>query len=356
MWISNYPESNQQILRIIALDGMAKASEISRLTGFHRQTVYKGLARLIDDGIVKATGEEVRMFSLSDKVNQDEVLGYFEKEKEYGILTLAGDPLDFVQMPGKFRGTFFDFGFIPTGTLYGTRILMESLPTSAVALFRKFTDTLKTLHYRLEEIYWTIDTYFGAGEAKFGVGIESFIKTISQEREPKKAAINISFVVQEWFGGYYGFFYNIQARWINHGLNKGLLDSIMLYIVLDKIPIAEKFAISWDEKSPLPFVEEYKARAERLVDTQVQLKRENILGVVERFGQEIILALPPIPNVPSRILARTNLASIVVEDLTQGQPSFLKVIRYKISPVHEVGPGTTAVELYCGMISDSQAF
>jgi len=353
MWISKYPESVQQILRVIALDGMIKASDISRLTGFHRQTVYKGLAKLIEDGIVKTTGEEVQSFSLSDKVNADELLSYFETEREYGIFTIQGKSIDSIQMPGKFRGTFFDFGFVPSGTIYGSRISLESIPTSTIAVFRKFTDNLKTLHYRLEEIYWTIDAYFGSDGARFGVGIESLIKTISQEREAMKAAINVSFVVQEWFGGYYGFLYNVQARWINQGLNKGILDNIELYVVLDKIPIAKKFAISLNEQGPLPFVEEYQIEAEKVIDSPIKLKEENILGVVDRFGHEIILAIPPQQNTPSKILARARFARTAVEDLTRGQPSYLKVTRYRIGPLHEVGPRMAAIELYCGIISDS---
>ena len=357
MWIARYPESIQQILRAMALHGALKASDISRLTGFHRQTVYKGLSKLVEDEISTITGEGTNLYSLSDSVDPNQISGFFESEKEYGILTIHGEALDSIDIPGRFRGTFFSFGFIPQGAVYGSRIHLESIPTSAIVLFRHFAGMLKTLHYGLEEIYWTIDTYYGSDEAEFGVGIESFIKTISQEREKKKAAINVSFMVQDWFGGYFGFLYNIQARWINQGINKGVIDHIELHIVLDKIPIGKKFTISWTEQGLLPFVEEFVIEAENVMDTEMRLNEENILGFVDRFGHEIIFPIPFKRGLPTKILARTRYAGIAIEDLTGGQPSYLSVTKYKINPRYTTEPSrvlsrSSTIELICAIISN----
>jgi DNA-binding Lrp family transcriptional regulator len=353
MWISERSESEQQILRILALQGKLKASEISRLTGFHRQTVYKGLSKLLRDGIIKQSEAGIRQYSLSDSVEPDHVLDFFESEKEYRILTIHGDIVDSVHVPGSFRGTFFDFGFIPLETSYGCRISLESIPTSAVSLFRNFADLLRSLHYRLEEIYWTINNYSGGSE--FGVGIESFIKTISKERQKKKAVINISFVIQDWFGGYYGFLYNIQARWTNLALNKGVIDQVMLHIVLEKIPIGKKFAISWSERGLLPYVEPYTIREERLLDARIRFNEENMLGFVDRFGFELIFPISPVKELPQKILARTRFASMAVEDLIKGNPYRLKIARIIINPSYTEGPAmyeSPTIELICAIILD----
>jgi hypothetical protein len=358
MWIPRYPKSLQEILRVIAIHKKLKASEISRITGFHKQTVYKGLSRLVEDSVVEIVGEGVNRYQLSDNVDSDQILKFFESERDYGISTIHGEPIDSVKISNSFRGTFFDFGFVPRKGVYGCRIFLESIPTSTIALLRNFTDMLKTLHYRLEEIYWTVDTYLGSQGSEFGVGIESLIKTISQESEQKKAAINVSFVVQDFFGGYFGFLYNVQARWINQGLNKGILDNIELFVVLEKIPIGKEFAISWTKKGMLPFVEEFTVEAEKVLDARIQLREENILGFVERFGHEIILAIPPKRGLPSKILVRTRFASIAIEDLTSGQPYRLSVMKYKINPRFSIDPleilsRSPTIKLICAVISAS---
>lgn len=357
MWLEEYSESIQQILRVLAFNKSLKASEISRITGFHRQTVYKGLAVLLKAEKIDVTGEGTRQVSLSNNVNPAEIMSFFETEDKYGIFALNGESIDSIPVPGSFRATFFDFGFLPTGAIYGCQIFLESIPKSTITQFRIFSDNLKKLHYRLEEVYWTIDFYSGSDGAKFGVGISSFIKTITQERENKKAAVNVTFAIQDWFGGYIGFIYNIQARWINHDLNTGILDQIKLQFILDRIPISKKFAISWSEQGLLPFVEEYVITREEIINDKINVSEKHILGFVDRFGHEIIFNIPPNMGLPTKLLSRMRNASMTIEDLTAGKPVHLNISKYKINPRHSIDPsfihsGHSELELICAVISD----
>lgn len=356
LWIEEYPKSIQQILRVLALNRPLKASEISRITGFHRQTVYKDLAKLSEAGLIKGSGEKKNQFSLSDKVDPDQILTFFETEDKYGIFTINGESLDSIHVPGKFRATFFDSTFLPVKTVYGCRTYLETISKSTIAMFRTFTDMLKNLHYRLEEVYWTIDAYSSSDGADFGVGIDSFIKTISDERGQKKAAVNVSFAVQDWFGGYYGLMYNIQARWTSQDLNKGILDQIKLHVVLDKIPIGKKFAISWSEAGLLPFVEEFIVNKEIVIDTKIQLSQDQIIGFVDRFGHEIIFHIPSKGGLPTKILARMYDAGMTLEDLRTERPLHLGVVRYRINPRSVdssiVRLGHSEIKLICAIISD----
>jgi len=77
------------------------------------------------------------------------------------------------------------------------------------------------------------------------------------------------------------------------------------------------------------------------------------LAVLDRFGHEIIFAVPPKKGLPSKILARARFARIAIEDLTGEQPSYLNVTKYKINPRYTADPMSSAIELICAVISDA---
>ena len=364
LWIEKYPESVQQIIRVLALHGPLKASEIARITGFHKQTIYKGLAVLSKDDLLKVKEDGTNKYSLSEEADSNQILSHFETEDKYGILTMNGEPLNSIHIQEEFRATFIEFGYLPAEKIYGCKIYLDSLTKSTIASIRTFADNLRKLHYRLESVYWTIDGYSRSDGTDFGVGVESLIRTIAQDGRKRKTVVAVTFVVQDWFGGYFGLIYNIQARWTNLDRNNGVIDQTKLHIILDKIPIGKEFAISWSQQGQLPFVEEYVSIPEKLLDGEIRLSEKHILGVVNRFGHEIVFPINPTRGLPSRLLARVHPPYVALEDLTAGRPVHIRVSRYSINPRHGVDrlfdsasirPGHSEVELVCAVISESNA-
>lgn len=259
--INSLSRSMKQILQVLALNFSEKglkASDITALTAFSRQMVYKDLRELDRWGLVKS--EDVRGVLRYDLARNDLKLYFLAKAGEKKALSsVDGRLLNSYKIRSSCRPVFYDPLWLPRDNIYGCSVFLESIPTSHFSLFQRLQENLSETHNSLGEMHWTVIDAYNVDEphlCRIGVGLSPLLKTLA---EHKKAAVKIVFGVQDFLGEFVFNTYYLEARLFN-----GVLDQIRLTILTQKIPIGKKFVVGWNRIGFLPYVEPFEVEMQNL--------------------------------------------------------------------------------------------
>lgn len=340
---NNWSESMTRVLQyMIDFEDPVTIQRLAQVTNLSLQTVQLAINNLIEQSYIFESNDKA--YQITEGLSKDFLRKQLEKQAKQVLYDINGNTLPSVRLMTDLEGTFFESTYLPqSDELYGCHLDLERLTTSNIVQIAQFSEIIQSCHYAVRGIYWTIMDY--RGFSHFGIGIESLVESIKLEEDKLKAAVYITWAIEDWFGGFYSFFYHMSSRWINYGPNDGIFIDPTLTIVLDKIPIGKDFAISWGRCDLLPYVNQYQVQKQILSNRIESLDSGKIIGY-NPDTNVLIISTSPIPITLSKINVNNSIQEIV-----NAQDKYnITCVKLSYGHAHPEVPDHFYVELYISNI------
>ena len=340
---NNWSESMTRVLQyMIDFDDPVTIQQLAQVTNLSLQTVQLAINNLMEQLYLLESNDKT--YQITEGLSKDFLRKQLEKQAKQVLYDINGNTLPSVRLMTDLDGTFFESTYLPhSDELYGCHLDLERLTTSHIDKIAQFSEIIQSCHYAVRGIYWTIMDY--RGFSNFGIGIETLIDIIKLEENKLKAAVYITWAIEDWFGGFYSFFYHIRSRWINYGLKDGVFIDPTLTIVLDKIPIGKDFALSWSRRDFLPYVNQYQVQSQILSNRKETLDSNKIIGY-NPDTNVLIISNSPIPITLSKIYVNKS-----VQEMLSTQDKYdITCVKLSYGHAHPEIPDHFYVELYISNI------